>query len=143
MQKIITQVDLRVAIQQLESLQADQGIVLKEQFLIAVESIKPINLIKSTLMEAAESTDLQDNLINSSIGLSAGYLSKVLFQGFSNSPLKKLLGTALMFGIKNLVAQNPEVVKSLGRGFFKIMRNILNDKDKNTVESDSSEKTIP
>jgi len=143
MQNIITENDLRVAILQLESRQADEGKVLKAQFLVAVESIKPINLIRSTLMEAAESTDLQDNMINSSIGLSAGYLSKVLFQGFSNSPLKKLLGTALMFGIKNLVAQNPEVVKSLGRGLFKIVRNILNDHDKNTGESDSSEKTAP
>jgi hypothetical protein len=143
MQNIITENDLRVAILQLESRQADEGKVLKAQFLVAVESIKPINLIRSTLMEAAESTDLQDNMINSSIGLSAGYLSKVLFQGFSNSPLKKLLGTALMFGIKNLVAQNPEIVKSLGRGLFKIVRNILNDHDKNTGESDSSEKTAP
>jgi len=143
MQNIITETDLRAAILLLESRQAEEGKLLKAQFLVAVESIKPINLIRSTLMEAAESTDLQDNLINSTIGLSAGYLSKILFQGVSSSPLKKILGTALMFGIKNLVAQNPELVKSLGRGLFKIVRNVLSDKDKKAERSETWETAAP
>jgi len=132
MQKIVTETDLRTAILELESRQAVEGMLMKQQFLVTVESIKPINLIKSTLMEAVESEDLQGNLINSSVGISAGYLSKILFQGFSNSPLKKILGTALMFGIKNVIAHNPEMVKSLGKGFFKIVRNMLADKNKDT-----------
>lgn len=128
MQTIFTETDLRIAILQLESRQAEESIVLKEQFHVAVESIKPINLIKSAFTEVAESQDLQDNLINSTIGLSAGYLSKVLFQGISGSPVKKILGTALMFGVKNLIAQNPETVKSWGSVFFKIIKNVLSNK---------------
>ncbi len=132
MTKIITETDLRVAILQLESIQADERKLMKAQFLVAVESVKPINLIKSTLLEAAGSEDIQENILNSTIGLSAGYLSKALFQGMSDSPLKKVFGTALMFGIKNLVAQNPEVVKLIGKGFFNLVRRALADKGKET-----------
>jgi hypothetical protein len=141
MQTIITEDDLRIAILQLEDTQAEEGKVLKAQFLVAVESIKPINLIKSVFTEAVESEDLQRNLVNSSIGLSAGYITKVLFQGISHSPLRKILGTALMFGIKNLVAQNPEAIKTGGRIFFKTIRDLLSSKDKKARESEAWEIT--
>jgi hypothetical protein len=129
MQTIFTEADLRAAIVQLERKQAEEEILLKAQALVAYESIKPINLIRNTFMEAAESHDLHDNLINSSVGLGAGYLSKVLFQGATNSPVKKLIGTALMFGIKNVIAHNPETVKSAGRVFFKLIRGLLHKKE--------------
>ena len=143
MQKIVTESDLRTAILLLESRQAEEARLMKEQFLITVETLKPINLIKSTLMEAAESEDLQENFLNATIGLTAGYLSKVLFQGVSNSPIKKVLGTALMFGIKSLITQNPEFVKTLGNGFFKIIRSLLGSKEKkeNIIESQEASAT--
>jgi hypothetical protein len=124
MEKINSEITLRNAILQLENKQAEEGKILKEQFLVAYESIKPINLIKSTFHEVSESTDLKTNLVNTSVGLAAGYLSKALFEGVTNSPLRKLLGTALMFGITNVVAKNPEVVKTLGNGVIAIVRGI-------------------
>jgi hypothetical protein len=143
MEKIITEYDLRAAILQLESRQTEEGKLMKEQFLVAVESIKPINLIKNTLREAVGSEDLQDNVLNSSLGFSAGYISKILFQGATSSPLKKIIGTALMFGIKNLIAQNPEIVKSGGRAIFNFVRNILSEKDKKAHNEETVETTIP
>ena len=139
MQKIVTQTDLRVAILQLESKQELEGIMLKEQFLVAYESVKPINLIKSTFLEAAGSEDLQDNLINSTIGMSAGFISKLLFQGLSGSPVKKIIGTALMFGIKNLVAQNPETVRKWGKVFFSFVKNILGEKEQKATLNEDRE----
>lgn len=139
MEKIITENDLRVAILQLESRQTNEARLMKEQFLVAVESIKPINLIKSTFIEAAESGDLQDNLINKSLGLSAGYVTKVLFQGASGGPVRKILGTVLMFGIKNLIARNPETVKTWGRVFFKVVNNLLINKNKKTYNTEVRE----
>jgi len=128
MQKINSETGLRDAILQLESKQADEAKMLKEQFHLAYESIKPINLIKSILKEAVASRDLLDNLLNTSVGLTAGYLSKILFQGVTKSPFKKLLGTALMFGIINVVAKNPEAVKSFGNGFLKMIMSKLGNK---------------
>jgi len=136
MEKIITENDLRAAILELESRQSGEARVMKEQFLVAVESIKPINLIKSTFIEAAESGDLQDNLFNSTLGLSAGYVSKVLFQSVSGSPIKKVLGTAIMFGIKNLVARNPDTVKTWGRVLFTVVKNLLSEKSKKKPDNE-------
>ena len=138
MQTIYTEADLRAAIVQLEFKQAEEKILLKEQALIAYESIKPINLIRNTFMEAAESQDLQDNLINSTVGFGTGYLFKFLFQGLTNNPIKKFLGTALMFGIKNVVAQNPETVKSLGKVIFDSIRGLLNKRDRSDVYNETT-----
>lgn len=141
MQIIVTESDLRNAILSLESRQAEENLLMKAQFLVAVESIKPINLIKSAFIEATESEDLQDNFVNTSIGLSAGYISKMLFQGISHGPFRKILGTAIMFGIKNLVARNPETVKTGGRIFFTVIRDLLSRENKKAINSETKETT--
>jgi hypothetical protein len=96
--------------------------MVKDEFFIAIDSVRPINLIKSTFREAVASRDLKNNIVNTSVGLTAGYLSKIVFAGVMKTPLTKLLGTALMFGVTNLVARNPETVKSVGKGFFNLIR---------------------
>jgi len=136
---IITENDLRAAIILLESRQTSEAKLMKDQFLVAVESIKPINLIKSTFLEAAESPDLQNNLINSTVGMSAGFISKLIFQGISGSPIKRILGTALMFGIKNLVAHNPETVKTWGKVFFTALKNLFSENAKKEKENEFRE----
>lgn len=122
MQKINSITDLREAIVKLENAHAIETKMLREQFNLTYESLKPINLIKSTFKEAALSVDLKDNIVNSTVGLVAGFLSKKIFEGVSRNPLKKLLGTALMFGITNIVTKNPETVKKAGKKIFEIIR---------------------
>lgn len=131
MHNIVTESDLRNAILVLESKQAGEKVMLKQQLQATYESVKPINLIRSTLMEAAQSPDMKDNLVNSTIGISAGYLTKVLFQGFSGGPIRKILGTAIMFGIKNLVAHNPQAVSSGGKVLFGFLRKITGKRNHN------------
>jgi hypothetical protein len=128
MQKINTAAALRDAIVQLEIEHAEEGKVLKQQFHLAYESIKPLNLLKSTFKEAAASQDLKDNIVNTSVGLAAGYLSKLLFVNVSHNPIRKLLGIALQFGITKLVATNPETVKSMGKSAMKIIKSKLSSK---------------
>lgn len=122
MPKIDSESKLRAAIVQLEIRQDAEGKILKEEFFVAYENIKPINLIKSTLKEAAESSDIKDHLLNTSVGLAAGYLSKILFEGITHNPLRKLLGTALQFGVTTVIAKNPETVKLVGIGIVKIVK---------------------
>ena len=119
MEKIISKTDLITAIQELEIKQIEEGKVLKEQYLEAYESMKPINLIKSTFQEVSASPGLKNELVNTSVGLAVGYFSKVLFQGASHSPLRKLFGTVLAFYVTNAVARHPEVVISVGKGIIK------------------------
>lgn len=54
MEKISTSTELRAAILYLESKQFAEGIELREQFKLAYESLKPINLIKSVFVEAPD-----------------------------------------------------------------------------------------
>lgn len=109
---------LRDTIDELQSRQSGEVKQLKQQFNDAYESIQPINIIKSTFKEVASSDDLKNNMLNTAIGLAVGYASEKLFENVSKNPFKKLIGTAILFGITTLVAKNPETVKALGRGLF-------------------------
>lgn len=140
MSKITTEAELRSAILQLEIKQAEEGKMLKEQFLVAYESIKPLNLLKSTILEAGRSRVIEDNLLSSSINLGTGYLSKVLISGIANSPVKKYIGIALIFGLKTLIAKNPEFVKSAGHHIFKILKTIFNDDEGTSAGEENEEK---
>lgn len=130
MPEITSDIGLREAIAQLESKRSTEETELREQLRITYESVKPINLIKSTYEEIVASQGLKDNLINTSIGLTAGYISKAIFEGASHSPLKKLIGTALLFGITNAVRNNPEAVKSMVKGAFNIAHEMMGNAGK-------------
>ncbi|MEO5582225.1 MAG: hypothetical protein ABIR66_06010 [Saprospiraceae bacterium] len=121
--------ELGEAIQQLEKKQAEERQLLKEQFHIAYESVEPVNLIKNTFKEISETRDLKDHIINTVLGLSAGYLSKMLFVRASKNPMKKMVGNALMLGISNAVIKHPELVKSIGIGLFRMIRKKINPPD--------------
>lgn len=121
MQAIDSEISLKAAIHQLEITQAAEAKMMKDQFHLAYESVKPINLIKSTFSEIASSEDIKRQLVNTSLALASGYIAEKLFEGVTSGPLKKLLGAAVMFGVTNVVAKNPEAVKSVGRGLVKIV----------------------
>ncbi len=111
MKKINSPSELTEAILLLETRQAEQGKLLLDQFHLTYDSLKPLNLIKSTFKDAAESSELKDNFINTSKGLIVGYLSKLIFEGASKNSLKKMFGSIIMFGITNLVTRNSDSVK--------------------------------
>jgi hypothetical protein len=121
MQKITTSIDLREAIILLESKRVAEEAALREQLHLMYEGMRPINLIKSTYHEIAASDSLKTELLNTSVGLVAGYASKALFESVSHSPLRKLFGTAILFGVTSTVAKNPEAVKSFAKGLFKLI----------------------
>jgi hypothetical protein len=135
MHKINSSASLRAAIIALETKREEEGKVMKIQFHQAYESVKPINIIKSTFKEFSGMPDLSTSIISSSAGLTAGYLSQALFVGVKNDSLKKLFSTVFVFGISTLVAHNPKVVKSVGNGiltFIKILPEIRFQKTKPT-----------
>jgi hypothetical protein len=143
MQHITTTAGLRAAILELETRQAAEGVLMKQQFLVAYESIKPINLLKSVFTEAADSHDLKENLINASVGIASEYVARTLFRNATNSPFKKILGTAVMFGIKYLIAKNPDTVKMLGKGFFDLVKHMFGDKDDESIADENGETAVP
>lgn len=121
MQKIESSLALRQAIAELENTQTVEEKILKEQFHLAYESMKPVNLIKSTFREVAASEEIRKQVLSTTIGLAAGFVSKKLFEGASHSPMRKLIGTALMFGITEVAARNPEALSAAAKGVIKII----------------------
>jgi hypothetical protein len=122
MQKLNSTTDIKQLIRQLESQQAIDLQQLRVQMHATYENIKPINLVRNTFKEVVASEELTDNIVNTSVGLAAGYVSKTLFEKASHSPFRKLMGTALLFGVTNLVAKNPHTVKSIGSDFLNIVK---------------------
>lgn len=122
MSPINSETSLSEAILFLENKQAQEGKRLKLEFQEAYESLKPINLLKNTFKQVTASNELKGNLLNTVVGLGAGFLTKAVFTGISHSPVKRLIGNALMFGITNIVAKNPEFVKNAGLGILKLLK---------------------
>ena len=113
-----------------ESYQLDEAIILlrikrahelallRDQFQITYESLKPINLLKHTFKEALSSPEIKKDMFNSVIGIATGYLSKAILIGASVSPVKKILGALFQFTVATLVSKNPDSVKSVGRNII-------------------------
>ena len=119
MKLITTSAHLKLAIQELELQQANELILLKEQFNKTSESLKPINLIKSTFKNAVSSPDLKTDVFNTVIGLVTGVVAKKLMIGKTINPFKKLLGIIVEMTVANKVAKNADEIKSTGSTIFK------------------------
>lgn len=112
MDKITNITELKKAILLLEAKQTLEGGMLKEQFKITYESIRPINLIKSTFSELTADPDFKNNLLNTTLSMAVGYLSKKVAIGTTNNPFKQILGTILQMGVTSIVAKNSDGIKS-------------------------------
>lgn len=139
MEQIKTQHDLRAAIIRLEQQQAEEGKALKEQFQTAYQSVRPANIILNTLKDLGDSSFVKDGFLNTTVGLGTGYLSKMVFQGVVKSPIKKLLGSALMFGITNVVSKNPETIKAIAKKIFNLFGKRSTNEVNETENSDTFE----
>jgi len=114
MENITCAAELKIAIQELEFQHSLQGKLLQEDFFIAYENLKPANLIKNTLSEITSSPYLMDNMMGAVTGLISGYVSKKIAVGTSHNLFRKIMGSVLQFGVTNLVAQNPDALKTVG-----------------------------
>ncbi len=119
MKNISTPAELKDAI---ELLEAEESVLLQEMksnFFLAYESLKPANLIESTMKEIGSSPYLFNNIFNVGLGLVAGYLSKrALLIGRSNKKSGKLLGLLLQLGVTNMVVYAPNAIKSFVTTIF-------------------------
>lgn len=106
MQPISTSNELKNAIQILEFDHVLKEQLLKEQIYITIESLKPVNLIKSTIHEITTSPYLIENILGTAVGLITGYISKNISTGKSRNIVRNLLGAILQFGVTNVVARH-------------------------------------
>jgi hypothetical protein len=136
MERIHSSSDLKVAIDELETKRLQEGKELKRQFEITYESIKPVNLIKSTFKEVLGSTEIKGNVAKSAAGLAIGFLVNKLIVRGSSSPLRKILGTVLMLGVSNVVTKHADTISNLGKNLF---NSLLRKKKYIEVENETTE----
>ena len=126
MKNINSAAEIKLAIQEKQFELDIQGQIIKEQFNFIYESLKPASIINNTLNEIVTSPFLLNNIISSGMGLLTGFISKKIAVGNSDNPYRNLLGTILLFGVTNLVAQNPDAIKSM---FKYLINTIFHTKD--------------
>ncbi|GAB2616761.1 hypothetical protein GCM10027035_11410 [Emticicia sediminis] len=103
----------------LEDRQSREIVLLKEQVHVTYESLKPMNFLKDTIEEFTSQPNLKKNIFDGIASISTGYLSKKLFVGTSNNPVKKLAGTLFQVAVTTLVAGNSDKLKAIGEVFLK------------------------
>lgn len=102
---------LKVSIRLLEVRQAEEGQILKEQFKITYESLKPVNLIKNSIKELTSSVEIQNSLFETIISILTGYLTKKIMVSSKSNPFMKIVGVLLQYGVTSLVAKNAENIR--------------------------------
>jgi hypothetical protein len=130
MSVINTSDELKAAILTLKNARAEKAIALKEQISVVYESIKPINLIKNTFKQVTGSTEIKNNFFNAALSMGAGYIVKMLFQTLAKSPLTKIAGSVIQFGVSSAAMNNPEIINAAEEGILQLFRN-KNQKNNN------------
>lgn len=102
--------DLKAAIIQLEQQKATQEKLLLDELHATYESLKPANIVN----QVASSPSVRNTVIKAAVGLGAGILSKNLLIGAAVSPVKKILGNVLQYGIATLVTRISNKKKETG-----------------------------
>jgi len=118
MQKTTASLSLKQSILALERQQAEQANLLKEQFTITYESLKPIAVLRKALQEITNPSDLKDNLIQTFAGVITGFLCRSLLVRSSGNPLFRLAGLFVHHQISNFVARHADSIKVLGKYFI-------------------------
>ena len=123
MQKITSVTALKDAIGQLEEKQTVSKQVLKTQLQLTVESLRPINLLRSTINEAFSSPNFVDSMLGAAVGQTAGYVSKKMVVGSTRNPIIRLFGSVLQTGIAALLTTYGDTIKETAiiilKSFFK------------------------
>ncbi len=115
------------------SLQYKQAVelkLLKAQFHHTYQTLSPINLIKSTLNEVKSAPEVKTNLFNNAIGLTTGYISKLVLFGASRNPIKKLIGTILQFAVTNIASKHGQEIKLAGENILHRILKLKNNTKK-------------
>jgi hypothetical protein len=113
MERITTIADLNLSILILAKKQAQESLELKELCKETFESIKPVNVIKSTFKNLVSAPDLKQDILNTSMSIAAGYVSKIMIIGSSSNPLKQFFGNFIQMGVTKIFADNSVWLKSM------------------------------
>lgn len=89
-------------------------LLLTEQLKNTYESLKPLNILKSSFKEVRSSSDLKGSIISNAIGIATGFISKSIWMGNSHNPIKNVIGTLMQLAVSNIATRYSDSIKSVG-----------------------------
>lgn len=116
---IIDHLTLSQAIAVLEIRQKEEKLLIKEEATEFVESLKPVNILRSVVRSVKDSPETKEDIIHGIVGLGTGFLANKVLLGSLHGPLKKILGFVMQAAITNISVKYPEVIKNRGLDIFK------------------------
>lgn len=102
---------LKEMIAELEERQAEEGMLLKEQLDVTINNLRPANILQSIVKEFHVSQNLLDELVNTAISITSGFVSKKIVVGRSKNQFLKLIGLAVQFGITTVISKKFHILK--------------------------------
>lgn len=97
--------NLESRIKELELQYETQIADIKSTAAALVESVSPMQLLKSTFRNVVTTPGLRGNLVDTALGLGAGFLGKKLFVNKSAGVFRKLTGSALQLLLTNFISK--------------------------------------
>jgi hypothetical protein len=119
---------LRESVRLLEIRQAEEGKILKEQLLITFESLKPVNLIKSTIKDIAGSVEIRSGLLEAIVSILSGYFTQKMIVRPGSNVFMRILGTVLQFEVAGFVAKNIESIRNFINKQFDKVTHLMEEK---------------
>lgn len=131
MQSISTGQELKNRIEALEQKAREQELRLKKNFNRAYDSIKPQNLIRNVFSDAIDEPDIRHNLVNTTVGLISGFISRKIIVGSTAGIFRKLAGTAIQYGITKYISNNLTAL-------LKKIQSLKNDREEEEEEDEAA-----
>lgn len=123
---------LRESIRLLEIRQAEEGKIFKEQLLITYDSLKPVNLIKSTIRDISASVEIRSGLLETILSILSGYVTQKMIVRPGSNILIRIMGTVLQFGVAGFVAKNVEPIRRNMNQLFEKIKLFAEDRHPDT-----------
>lgn len=118
MEKITTSEELKAVIARLEYRQKEQWEELKDNIGETFETLKPINLLRSTYRDFLSTPNMAENIIGSALGLTTGFITKKLIVKKSGNIVRNFAGGLVQMLITNFMSRYSGNFKAIGSGLI-------------------------
>jgi hypothetical protein len=98
----------KILMEQIISLEHQKNIefeILKDQYHKTIDSFKPLNLIKSALLNNVETPSLTSNIVNGTLSLGTNYLLNNFLKTKNNNPINSFVSKLIKFTFKRFVGK--------------------------------------
>ncbi|WP_445457780.1 hypothetical protein [Flavobacterium sp. HNIBRBA15423] len=84
--------------------------ILRDQFNLTLESLKPINIVKESIDDFKKSKEIKHSILESTLGIAGGYLARKMIAGKSAGIFKKISATVIQYLVTNFITNKAEKI---------------------------------